>query len=84
MQFKSYEIPAKIHLEPTPFGDDKLTPSMKIKRRELRNFYSDVIEDLYKQFERDEAEAIAKVMALLKDEWKNFKGWLIYCCNYIY
>eukprot|EP00026_Physarum_polycephalum_P000954 Phypoly_transcript_00955.p1 GENE.Phypoly_transcript_00955~~Phypoly_transcript_00955.p1 ORF type:complete len:802 (+),score=133.26 Phypoly_transcript_00955:1437-3842(+) len=63
---KYYEIPCAVHLEPDPFTaeNQKLTPSMKFRRKFLREFYEPVVANLYQSAEIAEAAIQKKCEAL--------------------
>ncbi|XP_019169885.1 PREDICTED: long chain acyl-CoA synthetase 2 [Ipomoea nil] len=50
-QLRGFEMLRAVHLEPTPFDieRDLVTPTFKLKRPQLLNYYKDCIDQLYKE-----------------------------------
>ncbi|XP_057837446.2 probable CoA ligase CCL6 isoform X2 [Cryptomeria japonica] len=49
-KLKGFELLRQVHLEPNPFSveRDLITPTFKMKRPQLLNYYKDIIDDLYR------------------------------------
>lgn len=45
----SFEQLKNIYLSPTPFPEDLVTPTMKIKRAPAGKHYKDILDSLYEQ-----------------------------------
>lgn len=54
--------------------NQKLTPSMKFRRKFLREFYAPVVKQLYQSVESDRSNAKQKIQDVLLQEWNKLQG----------
>uniref|UniRef100_M1CCZ1 Acyl CoA synthetase n=1 Tax=Solanum tuberosum TaxID=4113 RepID=M1CCZ1_SOLTU len=50
-QLRGFEMLRAVHLEPNPFDIERelVTPTFKLKRPQLLNYYKDIVDQLYKE-----------------------------------
>ncbi|KAJ8530135.1 hypothetical protein K7X08_036970 [Anisodus acutangulus] len=60
-QLRGFEMLRAVHLEPNPFDieRDLVTPTFKLKRPQLLNYYKDIIDQLYKEAKAKTADRLA-------------------------